>query len=102
MCRLAGDATYDLAKVYKSLCGYDYILIGRSSDTETDRRILQSLQKVFFDFVKSTYPEIKEQDIILVTASLYFSLIPLHDDMDHHKLFFQKAADLLIQHGYKA
>lgn len=67
-----------------------------------DARMLEGLRKVFFDFVKESYPEIREEDILLVTASLYFSLIPLHVDVAHHKQFMRSAVALLRDHGMTA
>ena len=96
--RLCGDAIYDLAKVYQSICGYDFILVGRQSDSEADQRILGEIKQCFARFVQNLYPKIALCDVILVTASLYFSLIPLHDNLDHHKLFFQKAEALVREH----
>ena len=102
MCRLSGDAAYDLAKVYQSLCGYDFILIDRVSETPADVRILEELKEHFFSFVQRYYPEVRASDVVLITASLFFSLIPLHDNRAHHKLFFNKACRLLQQHGFSS
>lgn len=96
--RLRGDAIYDLAKVYQSICGYDFILVGRQSDSDVDQRILGDIKHCFVRFVQSNYPTIALLDVILVTASLYFSLIPLHDNLEHHKHFYAKACQLAAEH----
>ncbi|KAJ2992341.1 hypothetical protein HDV02_003141 [Globomyces sp. JEL0801] len=65
-----GDCLYDLAKVYQSLFGYDFILLASESDvedhtkvcdlvSEQDQQILDELQQVFLEFVKAEYGEDK-------------------------------------------
>eukprot|EP01116_Phalansterium_solitarium_P021646 TRINITY_DN6811_c0_g1_i2.p1 TRINITY_DN6811_c0_g1~~TRINITY_DN6811_c0_g1_i2.p1 ORF type:complete len:691 (-),score=232.11 TRINITY_DN6811_c0_g1_i2:164-2236(-) len=90
---LQGDAMYDLAKAYQCLCGYDFILLDRPF-TEQDREYLADLKLLFRRFVAEHYPTVQFEDIELVTASLLISLIPLHDNFDHQKLFFSLCKSL--------
>lgn len=92
----AGDICYDLAKVLQSLQGYDHIIL---ADDELlhhlpddprlaldilvpkgDRRLLSELQNdVFWPFVAMQYGDrVRRQDLLDITASLLFSLLPLH------------------------
>lgn len=45
----------------------------------SDRKILAELEAFFWQFVKKHYPDLDKSDVILLTASLLFSLLPLHD-----------------------
>lgn len=77
---LGGDAIYDLAKVYQSLVGYDHILNG------TKPVVNSLLVKIFKEHVLKNY-NINFADIIKYTASLYFSLIPLHNNDKCHQYY---------------
>ncbi|PNS19649.1 Mannose-1-phosphate guanyltransferase [Sphaceloma murrayae] len=106
----AGDIAYDLAKVFQSLQGYDYVILAddekleaaRSSGkgigmlvTPEDRRNLELLQNVFWAFLDEAYGNaICHQDLINITASLLFSLIPLHRPLVQ-PLFLQMCVNLL-------
>ncbi|PRQ70844.1 Nucleotide-diphospho-sugar transferase [Rhodotorula toruloides] len=102
---LRGDALYDLAKVYQSLQGYDFALLADPISAQTaelvdlvspvDRRLLQDLQGVFWAFVKKHYT-VDRRDLILVTASLLFSLIPLHDP-PMRRLFYKMCKAVMAQ-----
>lgn len=91
----AGDIHYDLAKVLQSLCGYDHILFMAANEAdltgaleegadhlldEADRDLLEELRGYFFEFLEKTYGvRIHRKTLYRITASLYFSLIPLHN-----------------------
>jgi hypothetical protein len=66
-----GDLYYDLAKIYQSLLGYDYILNNIEIDTHYAQRLIKHFELKFqpqhLDAIK------------LITASLLFSLLPLHE-----------------------
>jgi capsule biosynthesis phosphatase len=66
-----GDAYYDYAKIYQSIIGYDFIL----NDVEIDNHYIDPFVKYFES--KCSIEEIKI--IKLITASLLFSMLPLHD-----------------------
>lgn len=91
---LEGDAAYDLAKCWQSLSGYDYIVRNRSAAAK-DAEICWKLQNAFRLHVKKSYPGINYRDIVLITASLYVTLIPLHDSQQHRIMFAQRAVTLL-------
>ncbi|RDA86154.1 hypothetical protein CP532_3013 [Ophiocordyceps camponoti-leonardi (nom. inval.)] len=88
-----GDVNYDLAKVLQSLSGYDHLLFlaedpKRIEDImvnnkplldEADRNLLEELQEYFFDFLDEHYSvRLHRKTLLRITASLLFSLIPLH------------------------
>ncbi|KAH8819501.1 capsule biosynthesis phosphatase [Xylogone sp. PMI_703] len=84
-----GDIHYDLAKVLQSLLGYDHILFMSANHhvispdqpilDEADQTLLTELQDVFWEFLESTYEvRIHKKTLLRITASLFFSLIPLH------------------------
>ena len=82
-----GDPLYDISKIYQSLTGYDHILNG------LERRIDDKLIDRFKQFVNIHY----KFDISVVkrfTASLYFSLIPLHND-EKCESYYQLARQLI-------
>jgi capsule biosynthesis phosphatase len=71
-CTIFGDILYDYAKVYQSLIGYDYILNG----VEINHVYIDKLKQHF-----ELYFSLKEiNNIKLITASLLFTLLPLHDE----------------------
>lgn len=90
----AGDINYDLAKVLQSLCGYDHVLFlsaqvntnmadladGKTPVLEpVDAELLENLRESFFEFIEQTYPiRLHRKTLFRITASLFFSLIPLH------------------------
>jgi hypothetical protein len=86
---IQGDIYYDYAKVYQSLIGYDFIL----NDTEIDNVYANKFIKHFeskFDFKELLA-------IKLITASMLFSLIPLHDvPYTLLKKYFKLIENLLI------
>lgn len=88
-----GDAMYDYAKVYQSLLGYDFILQGQKFNHD----YMNGLIDVFENFVENEIPP-KEctspmDDIRMITKSLLFSLLPLHNN-DKCKKYFD-----LIKHA---
>jgi hypothetical protein len=65
-----GDIYYDFSKVYQSLLGYDFII----NDIELDNVYTDKLIKYF----ESKFLPEELKKIKLITASLFFTLIPLH------------------------
>lgn len=94
---LQGDATYDLGKIYQSLCGYDFILQDIEF-THRDEETEEELKKAFKQSLKELYPEVAYADVVLVATSLYASLIPLHDNYKHQTLFANHARMLFKEH----
>jgi len=83
-----GDCTYDLAKVLQSLWGYDYIILDTILD-ERDETMLQELREQYFTHVSKQYTNISKKDVEIICASLLFSLIPLHENTEHHIRFYE-------------
>jgi hypothetical protein len=83
---LEGDAMYDYGKVFQSLWGYDFHLLG--ANVEPAAEYLQGLRRVFLTYLSTNFPSFNVKDLKVITASLYFSLIPLHQDKqsDYFKL----------------
>lgn len=82
-----GHELYDFAKVYQSLCGYDEILLDKTVRASYKR----DMTRLFEDqFDAETTKKIKK-----VTASLFLSLIPLHDDDTKKPKYAKAAIDLL-------
>jgi len=67
---LEGDLNYDYAKIYQSIIGYDFIL----NDIEIDNVYINK----FIEHFESYFNKTQLQNIKLITASLIFSLLPLH------------------------
>ncbi|PXF43663.1 hypothetical protein BWQ96_06568 [Gracilariopsis chorda] len=86
-----GDVYYDLSKVLQSLCGYDHILSASTFDPSYQRALLTT----FFEEVSLLYPKTSPWHIVLVTCSLLFSLLPLHDDTKARDKFVMLAQCLL-------
>jgi capsule biosynthesis phosphatase len=81
-----GDIFYDYAKVYQSLCGYDYIL----NDVEINHAYLKDLREYFLNWYYSRFTV----DLNRITAGLLFSLIPLHDDPEKQKKYYNLCTSL--------
>jgi dTDP-glucose pyrophosphorylase len=83
-----GDPMYDMAKIYQSISGYDFIL--------ANARIYESYVDRYQDeFFKIT--GIDKKTIELITAYLYFTLIPLH--VKNREKFFQMSVKMLKSSG---
>jgi len=95
---LQGDLTYDLSKVYQSLLGYDYIILGQPL-LERDAELLETLRHTFRAFVREHYPSVRLSDVVKITASHYFGIVPLHVNREHQKAYLQTAAALLSSLG---
>ena len=85
---LIGDSLYDWGKLYQSILGYDHILL----DKEIDIEYQDEIKNVFNDYIINLYSK-KLDDIKLITNSLLFSLIPLHNNKKCLKYF--KLIDIL-------
>lgn len=110
---LAGDVLYDLAKILQSLNGYDHIIMAENECFDEgsaeavmsrivpleDRILLMKLQEeVFWPFVKESYGgKVKRQDLLDITSSLLFTLIPLHGES--RRAIFLKMAQNMIEHS---
>lgn len=82
-----GSPMYDVAKVYQSLIGYDFILNNVTMNVDT------KLVNDLLVWARERYGY-TEQEIKSFTAGLYFSLIPLHDD-EKCQQYYQLARELI-------
>jgi len=72
-----GDWLYDWAKLYQSLIGYDKILQNKQISISYEEKMLETFVTHFIKlFSKSDFENLK-----MITKSLLFSLIPLHDTL---------------------
>jgi capsule biosynthesis phosphatase len=85
-----GDRSYDYAKVYQSLVGYDEILLDRQVRTAYRDGLLAA----FSEEVRRVQGESAMDTVRLLAASLFFTLIPLHDN-DKCSAYFEKCVQLL-------
>jgi len=91
-----GDLTYDLAKVYQSLWGYDFFLQDKEIHPEAQHQ-LQLLQRIFWSHVAEHYSNVRHADVCLLTASHYFSMVPLHEVRSRMQSYLRTAHVLLMQ-----
>ena len=78
-----GDAFYDWAKLYQSLIGYDKILQDKNINPEYEKKMI----KVFENYFLKIYSQEDLQNLKLITKSLLFSLIPLHNNEKCQKYY---------------
>ncbi len=82
-----GHPLYDFAKVYQSLCGYDEVML----DKKVKESYRRKMQKIFNkEFDESTMKKISK-----ITASLFLSLVPLHEDDNKKKRYLEIALGML-------
>jgi capsule biosynthesis phosphatase len=79
-----GDYLYDWAKLYQSLIGYDLIL----QDKEVSSNYKNKLLTYFENYFVELFSIEQFNDLKLITNSLLFTLIPLHDN-DKCKRYFE-------------
>jgi len=85
---IIGDTYYDLAKVYQSILGYDFIL----NDIELDNVYINEFKKSF----EGLFEEKGLRIIKIITSSLFFTLMPLHtEDQDKFAKYFKIINTLL-------
>jgi len=80
-----GDILYDYAKIYQSLIGYDEILLKKNVSNYYRKNLIN----IFFSFIKDNIGEKYIEYIKMITKSLLFTLIPLHNNdncIDFYKL----------------
>ena len=80
-----GDIYYDYAKIYQSLIGYDEVM----QNCKVDLTYKNMLIEIFFEHISKLYGGDKVENIKIITNSLLFTLLPLHDNnkcKDYYKL----------------
>jgi capsule biosynthesis phosphatase len=73
---LCGDWLYDWAKLYQSLIGYDEILENKVLNKKYKNNLINKFTNYFIEL----YSENDFKNLKLITKSLLFTLIPLHDN----------------------
>ena len=67
---------YDWAKIYQSLIGYDEILLSKVINVKYKENIIE----IFKNYFISKFTELDFENVKIITKSLIFSLIPLHNN----------------------
>jgi len=78
-----GDYLYDWAKLYQSLLGYDLILQDKEVSLNYKKKIIEYFENYFIELFSTE----QLKYLKLITNSLLFSLIPLHNN-DKCKKYF--------------
>jgi capsule biosynthesis phosphatase len=73
---ICGDWLYDWAKLFQSLIGYDEILENKYIDKKYKSNIIKTFEKYFCEL----YSKNDFINVLMITKSLLFSLIPLHNN----------------------
>ena len=84
-----GDWLYDWAKIYQSIIGYDEILLSKFIDTKYKENIIEIFKNYFIN--KSSEEDF--ENVKIITKSLIFTLIPLHNNekcIKYYNLLFSK------------
>lgn len=85
---LYGDSNYDWAKLYQSLIGYDEILDSNFISASYKSQLINYFEKRYTD----KFGENQLEYLKYITASLLFTLIPLHDNdkcLSYYNLIYQ-------------
>ena len=78
-----GDWLYDWAKLYQSLIGYDHILLNKDIDIEYQEKMISFFKTKFLVF----YSNEDFNNLKMITKSLIFTLIPLHNNDNCNKFY---------------
>ena len=78
-----GDWLYDWAKLYQSLIGYDNIILNKEINIDYKKKLVNC----FVEYFKELYSEEDFNNLKIITKSLLFSLIPLHDNNNCEKFY---------------
>jgi UDP-N-acetylglucosamine 2-epimerase len=71
-----GDWMYDWAKFYQSLIGYDEILLDKEIKFEYKKAMISKFEELFINW----YSKEDLENLKIITNSLLFTLIPLHNN----------------------
>jgi capsule biosynthesis phosphatase len=81
---ICGDYLYDIAKIYQSIIGYDFIHAGKEPATE----YINKMKLICEAEIVARYGEENLKKVKLICASLLFTLIPLHSDMQKQQEYY--------------
>ena len=73
---ICGDWLYDWAKIFQSIIGYDEILLSKSIDSTYKENIIH----IFKTYFINKFSEESFENLKIITKSLIFTLIPLHNN----------------------
>ena len=90
-----GDVLYDLAKVYQSLMGYDFIVHGEAGGGVLGRVRMDELENYFWCWVDNMYESVRREDVKIIAAAHLFGIVGLHEDRAHGVLFLELALKIL-------
>ena len=71
-----GDWLYDWAKLYQSILGYDKILQDKEINSDYEKKMKETFEEYFIELF--SIEDLK--NVKMITKSLLFSLIPLHNN----------------------
>lgn len=80
---ICGDFLYDWAKLYQSLIGYDKILMNKNINEKYEKSMLNTFENYFI----SLYSKEDFINLKLITKSLLFTLIPLHNNQSCYQFY---------------
>jgi hypothetical protein len=78
-----GDYLYDWGKLYQSLIGYDEILLNKTISEKYKLSMLMSFEQYFIEL----YSKQELCYLKIITKSLLFTLMPLHNNELCHKFY---------------
>jgi capsule biosynthesis phosphatase len=88
---IQGDWLYDWAKIYQSIIGYDEILLSKFIDTSYKKDIID----IFKTYFINKFSEKDFENMKIITKSLIFTLIPLHNNEKCIKYYKLLSTDYL-------
>ena len=80
---IRGDKLYDYSKLYQSLVGYDEIHEEKCINKSYKDKMIAEFERLFIEEFGEEYLKYLK----LITKSLLFSLIPLHDNEKCYKYY---------------
>ena len=80
---ILGDSMYDWAKLYQSLMGYDEIIENKYVSSDYKNNLRYDFESIFV----STYTSNHLKFLKIITKSLLFTLIPLHEPCKHDEFY---------------
>jgi len=89
---ICGDWLYDWAKIYQSIIGYDEILLSKFIDTNYKENMIDIFKKYFIN----KYSGEDFENLKIITKSLIFTLIPLHNNKKCIKYYNLLFSDIYI------
>ena len=84
-----GDWLYDWAKIYQSIIGYDEALLSKCIDKKYKQRIIDVFNRYFISISSNE----DFDNLKIITKSLIFTLIPLHNNekcIEYYNLLFSE------------